>query len=109
MFMKDNQIEQDFASDVIGIHNKAFTVQPTNPMSLLPIEPLVTTNEVNKKNAKLQGAPKFQGIFFIPPLLKPCKTIPNLNLREITKNLLISLEIKGFLANYVKCYSILQL
>ena len=56
-----------------------------------------------------QGAPKFQGIFFIPPLLEPCKTVPYLNLREISKNLLISSELKGFHANYVKCYSILQL
>ena len=56
-----------------------------------------------------QGAPKFQGIFFIPPLLEPCKTVPYLNLREITKNLLMSSEIKGFHANYVKCLSILQL
>ena len=48
-------------------------------------------------------------LFCIPPLLEPCKTVPYLDLRESQKNLLISLEIMGFHANYVKCYSILQL
>ena len=68
---------------------------------------------INPKSSKtatmpIQGAQKFQEIFLIPPLLEPCKTVPYLNLREIT-NLLKSLKIKGFHANYVKCYSITQL
>ena len=70
---------------------------------------LLSNNQFVVMQFSEQGAPKFQGIFFIPPLLEPCKTVPYLNLRKVIKNPLISLEIKGFLANYVNCYSILQL
>ena len=51
VFMKDNNIEQDFAKDVIRVHNKAVTVQPTNPISLLPVAPLTPQlKEVKSKN-----------------------------------------------------------
>ena len=53
-----------------------------------------------------QGAPKFQDIFLIPPLLKPCQTVPYLNLWKITEKLLIPLEIKDFHAEYVISFCI---
>ena len=38
-FLKDNGIEQDFVRNVIHLHNKQETVQPTNPLAILPTVP----------------------------------------------------------------------
>ena len=38
-FLKDNGIEQDFVKDVIHLHNRRETVQPTNPLAILPTVP----------------------------------------------------------------------
>ena len=43
VFLKDNKIDQDFVRDVIHINNKAVTVQPTDPISLLPVAPIITS------------------------------------------------------------------
>ena len=54
VFMKDNGIEQDFANDIIKLHNKTHTVQPTDPLSLLPIAPFIRNKQVkNNQNHKL--------------------------------------------------------
>ena len=37
--LKDNGIEQDFVKDVIHLHNRLETVQPTNPLAILPTVP----------------------------------------------------------------------
>ena len=38
-FLKDNGIEQDFVRNVIHLHNRTETVQPTNPLTILPTVP----------------------------------------------------------------------
>ena len=42
VFPKQNRIDQDFNWDVIHINNRAVTVQPTDPISLLPIGPVIS-------------------------------------------------------------------
>ena len=42
VFLKQNGIDQDFVRDVILLHNKAVTVQPTDPISLLPMAPIIS-------------------------------------------------------------------
>ena len=42
VFIKENGIEQDFVRDVIHIHNKTITVQPTDSLSLLPMAPIIS-------------------------------------------------------------------
>ena len=49
VFLQDNKMEQDFASNTIKLFNRAVTVQPTDPLSLLPTAPL-KSEEVIKKN-----------------------------------------------------------
>ena len=54
VFMTDNGVEQDFAKNVIRLHNKSFTVQPTNPLSLMPIAPIIPpSDKVTNKSANL--------------------------------------------------------
>ena len=42
-FLKQNGIDQDFVKNVIHVHNKQVTVQPTDPVALLPSAPLLCT------------------------------------------------------------------
>ena len=53
LFMKANGVEQDFVNDVIKLHNKSVTVHPTNPLSLLPIAPMIQKSNKVKTNPKL--------------------------------------------------------
>ena len=48
VFLKENGIDQDFKRDVIHINNKAITVQPTDPISLLPIGPVISNETIKK-------------------------------------------------------------
>ena len=51
VFLQDNNMEQDFANNTIKLFNRSITVQPTDPLSLLPTAPVETKNEkVFKKN-----------------------------------------------------------
>ena len=45
-FLKDNGIEQDFVKNIIHLHNRSETVQPTNPMAILPTVPTFKAAEV---------------------------------------------------------------
>ena len=44
VFIKENGIDQDFVRDVIHLHNKAVTLQPTDALSLLPMGPIISTS-----------------------------------------------------------------
>ena len=50
VFMKENGVEQDFNRNVIHIHNKEITVQPTDPLSILPTASILasSSSEVNQ-------------------------------------------------------------
>ena len=50
VFLKQNGIDQDFHRDVIHINNRAVTVQPTDPVSLLPIGPVISAPLKVKQN-----------------------------------------------------------
>ena len=43
VFIKENGIDQDFVRDVIHLHNKVVTVQPTDSLLLLPMSPINST------------------------------------------------------------------
>ena len=49
LFIKENKIEQDFARNVIHIGGRQITVQPTDPISLLPTQPIVSSIQVKKE------------------------------------------------------------
>ena len=43
VFIRDNGVEQDFVKNVIHVHNRRHTVQPTDPVSILPSAPIFST------------------------------------------------------------------
>ena len=45
VFLTDNFMEQDLNRKLIHIHNRKVTVQETNPMTLLPIQPVLQMTE----------------------------------------------------------------
>ena len=55
VFMRHNGVMQDLVKNVIHVHNQQITVQPTDPVSLLPTAPLIPADKkvVNKQSAKL--------------------------------------------------------
>ena len=55
VFMKDNEIEQNLSKKTISVHGGQHTVQETNPLSILPIEPIVQ-NETLEIVAKIPVA-----------------------------------------------------
>ena len=57
VFMQQNEIEQDFANNVIRLFNRKITVEPTDPISLLPTAPLFGVNKVNSINPKTLKLP----------------------------------------------------
>ena len=48
-FLKDNGIEQDFRRNVIHLDDRKVTVQPTDPVSLLPTAPIVAAQKVTPR------------------------------------------------------------
>ena len=44
-FLKDNGIEQDFVKNIIHLHKRTETVQPTNPMTIFPTIPTFKSAE----------------------------------------------------------------
>ena len=55
-FMKGNGIEQDLVRNVIHLFNKEVTIQPTDPISILPTAPILanSTAKVNIPNSSSQ-------------------------------------------------------
>ena len=51
LFMKENSIEQDHVRNVIHLHDKKVTVQPTDPVALLPTAPLVAPLKVTPQHS----------------------------------------------------------
>ena len=43
--MKQKGVIQDLVKNVIHIHNQTITVQPTDPITLLPTAPLISENQ----------------------------------------------------------------
>ena len=53
VFLKENGITQDFVRNVINLHDRQITVQPTDPISLLSTAPLLSNKpEVKSKSSK---------------------------------------------------------
>ena len=54
-FFKENGIEQDFSRNVIHLRHRQVTVQPTDPISLLPTAPLLSSSSkvTNDSSSKL--------------------------------------------------------
>ena len=50
-FLKENGIEQDLVKNVIHLHQRQITVQPTDPYSLLPTAPVSSGTSEVKKNS----------------------------------------------------------
>ena len=51
-FIKENGVEQDLVRNVIHLNNRQVTVQATDPASLLPTAPIITTSlKVTKKTS----------------------------------------------------------
>ena len=58
VFMMDNKVEQDISRGIIHINDKQFTVQETNPLSVMPITPNFSASSNNSvlqniKNTKV--------------------------------------------------------
>ena len=51
LFMKENSIEQDLVKNVIHINGRHTTIQPTDHVSILPSQPIVSTVQVMKNNS----------------------------------------------------------
>ena len=49
LFIKENNIEQDFVRNVIHVGGRQITIQPTDNVSTLPIKPLISAIQVNKQ------------------------------------------------------------
>ena len=46
VFMQENKVEQDFGNNVIRLLNRTITVEPTDPLSLMPTAPLTIDEKV---------------------------------------------------------------
>ena len=46
LFIKENGIEQDFSKNVIHLHNRRISIQPTHPVSVLPSQPIMSNIQV---------------------------------------------------------------
>ena len=59
VFMKQNGVMQDLVRNVIHVHNQQITVQPTDPIALLPTSPIIPENKkVDKHSSKLLSMDK---------------------------------------------------
>ena len=65
VFIKQNGINQDFNRDVIHLKDKAVTVQATDPISLLPIGPIIST-PVKVTNTPSQSLLSFKSRVLLP-------------------------------------------
>ena len=50
LFLKENTVEQDLAKNVIYLDGRQTTIQPTDQVSILPTQPLISTIQVTKNN-----------------------------------------------------------
>ena len=49
LFLKENNIEQDFLRNVIHLDGRKTTIQPTDPMSILPTRPIISNIQVKQE------------------------------------------------------------
>ena len=66
-FLRDNGIHQDIVRNVISIHDRQVTVQPTDPISLLSTAPLVSSqHKVKLKSSQTQSSLSFKSSVLLP-------------------------------------------
>ena len=77
VFLKENGIEQDFNKNVIHIFNRQFTVQPTDPLALLPTAPILGSSPQSSPSKVKQDVPNKLHTFKSRTLLPgQCQDIP---------------------------------
>ena len=60
VFLVDNKMEQDLTRKLIHIHDRKVTVQETNPISLMPIQPMLQSSEddLSQNPQSMNNSPK---------------------------------------------------
>ena len=67
LFLRQNGVEQDLVKNIIHIHQRQFTVQPTDPVSLLPTAPILNnTTKVTEKSPPLECTNTFKTRVLLP-------------------------------------------
>ena len=71
LFLKENRIEQDLAKDIIYLDGRQVVIQPTDHISILPTQPLISAaqvqNVITSKNITLKSRTLLPGqVYHVP-------------------------------------------
>ena len=67
LFLRENGVEQDLVKNVVHIHQRQVTVQPTDPISILPTAPILNNNtEVKDKSSPFECTKNFKSSVLLP-------------------------------------------
>ena len=65
-FLKDNGIEQDLVRNVIHVNNRKVTVQPTDPISLIPKAPILGEQDIKVTENNSASTKRFKCSVLLP-------------------------------------------